>query len=117
MLKQRLKLWVKQQRLQKHLKLEKLEEDLEASYQVNSWGVRRLEVDCHIKSLEEEKNKQLLVEEELWRHQSRAIWIKSGDQNTNFFHQFANFRRNLEHIWEVLDENGQVHFGQEALKK
>jgi hypothetical protein len=117
MLKQRVKLWAKQQRLQKHLKLEKLEEDLQASYQEKTWGVRRLEVDCHIKSLEEERNKLLLAEEELWRQRSRAIWIKSGDQNTKFFHQFASFRRNNKHIWEVLDENGQVHFGQEALKK
>jgi hypothetical protein len=34
-----------------------------------------------------------------------------------FFHHFASSRRNSKHIWEVLDENGQVHFGQEALKK
>jgi hypothetical protein len=58
-----------------------------------------------------------MAEEELWRQQSRVIWIKSGDQNTKFFHQFSSFRRNTKHIWEVHDENGQVHSGQEALKK
>jgi hypothetical protein len=58
-----------------------------------------------------------LVEEELWRQRSRAIWIKSGDQNTKYFHHFTSFRRNRKHIWEVQDENGQVHYGQEAIKK
>ena len=42
--------------------------------------------------------------------------MKSRDQNTKFFHHFANSRRNKKHIWEIKDENRQVHFGQEALK-
>jgi hypothetical protein len=71
----------------------------------------------HINILEEEKNNFLLSEEELWRQRSKAIWIKSGDQNTIFFHHFASSKRNSKHIWEVLDENGQVHFGQDAIKK
>jgi hypothetical protein len=55
-------------------------------------------------------------EEEHWRQRSRALWLKSGDQNSKYFHQFANFRRNHKHIWEVRDDEGKVHFGQEALK-
>jgi hypothetical protein len=63
------------------------------------------------------RNKFLLSEEELWRQRSRAIWIKSGDQNTKYFHHFASSRRNRKHIWEILDENGQTHFRQDAIKK
>jgi hypothetical protein len=50
LLKQRVKNWAKQQRLQKHLKFEKLEEDLQGYYQESSRGLRRLDVDYHIKS-------------------------------------------------------------------
>jgi hypothetical protein len=78
-------------------------------------GMRSREVDEHINSLEKERSNLLLAEEELWRQRSRATWIKSGDQNTNFFHHFASFRRNKKHIWEVQDESGQVHSGNEVI--
>jgi hypothetical protein len=115
-LKNQTKQWAKQQRLQKLSKLEKLEEDIEAALQGISGGMQRLAEERHLKLLEEERNKLLVAEEELWRQRSRALWIKSGDQNTKFFHQFASYRRNHKHIWEVIDDHGKVHFGQEALK-
>jgi hypothetical protein len=58
----------------------------------------------------------LLIDEEHWRQKSRAIWLKSGDQNTKYFHKFASAKRNQKHIWEIWDELGQEHRGQEALK-
>jgi hypothetical protein len=116
-LKHRVKVWEKEKRIQNHLNLDKLEEDLHDYYQKKTWGLMSTGVELQIKSLEEERNKHLQAEEELWRQRSKAIWIKSGDHNTNFFHQFASHRRNNKHIWEILDENGLVHSGQEALKK
>jgi hypothetical protein len=59
----------------------------------------------------------LLAEEELWRQRSRAIWIKSGDKNTKFFHHYATHRRNNKHLWEVITEDGEVLTGQENIKK
>jgi hypothetical protein len=41
-------------------------------------------------TLEPERKKLMLDEEESWRQKSRAIWIKFGDKNTNFFHHFAS---------------------------
>jgi hypothetical protein len=73
--------------------------------------------DTQLKLLEAERDKILLAEEDLWRQRSRAIWIKSGDKNTKFFHNFASFRRNKNHIWEIRDESGEVHSGQGAIKK
>jgi hypothetical protein len=36
------------------------------------------------------------------------LWIKVGDNNTNFFHHYANFRRNINTIWDIKEENGEV---------
>jgi hypothetical protein len=83
-LKNRVKLWAKDQRIQKHLKLDKLEEDLEVYYQEKARGLMSTDADHHIKSLEEEHNKLLQAEEELWRQRSRAIWIKVETKIQNF---------------------------------
>jgi hypothetical protein len=69
-------------------------------------------MDLHIKILEVEPDKILQAEEEKWRLRSRALWLKSGDKNTKFFHKFASFRRNKNHIWEIRDEIGDLHVGQ-----
>jgi hypothetical protein len=110
-------LWAKEQCIQKHFKIDKLEEDPKIYYQEKSHGVALTDVDLHIKLLEEECTKLLQLEEELWRQRSRVIWIKSVDQNTKKFHQFASNRRNRKTIWEIQDENNLVHSGQEEIKK
>jgi hypothetical protein len=43
--------------------------------------------NSHIKHLEVERKKLLIVDEERWRLKIRAIF-KSGDNNTKFFHRF-----------------------------
>jgi hypothetical protein len=50
----------------------------------------------------------LKKEEQEWCLKSRALWIKVGDNNTKLFHQFANYRRNLNTIWEIKDEEGNM---------
>jgi hypothetical protein len=69
-----------------------------------------------LKCLETERNLLLLKEEALWRQQCRANWIKCGDLNTKYFHHFASSCRNKKHIWEIVDEAGTHHRGQQALK-
>jgi hypothetical protein len=34
-----------------------------------------------------------LMQEISWRHKSRAIWLKEGDNSTGFFHRLANSHR------------------------
>jgi hypothetical protein len=50
----------------------------------------------------------LLAEESKWRLKSRAIWIREGDNNTNFFHKFASYRRIVNSIWEIKNQNGHL---------
>ena len=47
-------------------------------------------------------------EEQLLRLKRRAIWIKEGDNNTNFFHNFANKRRNQNTISTIKDMTGDM---------
>ena len=70
-----------------------------------------------MKELETARNKILKEKEEHWRPCSRAIWLQSGDNNTKFFHNYANFRRISKHIWEILDDSGKVVIGQENIKE
>jgi hypothetical protein len=65
--------------------------------------------------LESKRNKLLIDREEHWRIKSRAIWIKSRDLNTNFFHQFDNQRRINKHLWEIKDDSGEVYKGQKKI--
>jgi hypothetical protein len=71
---------------------------------------------ARLKKLELDRNSYLMEEEARWRLKSRAIWIKNGDKNTKYFHHYASFRRNKKHLWEIMDDRGQSHQGQEAIK-
>ena len=41
-------------------------------------------------------------EEQLWRLKSHSLWLKSGDQNTSFFHKQYRARISHNHILENL---------------
>jgi hypothetical protein len=105
-LKQRIKSWAKNHRSQKLLRLEQLEGELQASLQEDSQEGGNRGRDNILKILETERNQILLAEEILWRHRSRETWIKSGDQNSKFFHHYASSSRNKKYIWEIKDETG-----------
>jgi hypothetical protein len=34
----------------------------------------------------------------------------------SIFITFASFRRNKKHLWEIKDDQGKIHHGQEAIK-
>jgi hypothetical protein len=115
-LKARVKVWAKKKRQQDLLALAKIEQNIDLYYTQLSMGASP-EVPVHtLTTLDMERKKLLLEEEERWRQKSKAIWIKSGDKNTKFFHCFASFRRNKKYIWEVKDDNREIHMGQQAIK-
>ena len=39
---------------------------------------------------------------------SRAIWLEAGDENTKFFHQFANMHCISNAIWECSNDDGTI---------
>jgi hypothetical protein len=58
----------------------------------------------------------LLEQEEThWMQRSRANWLKHGDRNTTFFHNFASARRKKNFIKKLKDGENWVE-GTEALK-
>jgi hypothetical protein len=116
LLKAQVKQWAKEKRLRDQLELAKIEEAIDVNYKQSVHG-SFFDVSAHtLCTLEAERKKLLLAEEERWQKKSRAIWIKSGDKNTKFFHRFTSYRRNKKYIWEVKDENGGTHSGQQAIK-
>lgn len=68
-----------------------------------------------LKSLEVEHKQHLLIEEQSWRLKSRAVWLKTGDKNTKFFHKFAFGRRSANAIWHI-EENGNTIHSTENIK-
>eukprot|EP00253_Pinus_taeda_P031081 PITA_31081 len=65
----------------------------------------------------EKKNSKKDEEEATWRLKSRAIWLKEGDKNTNFFHKFANSRREKNTIWRISDGKGGFYVSQHDISK
>jgi hypothetical protein len=33
--------------------------------------------------------------------QEQSIWLQAGDENTKFFHRYANKRKNINSIWKI----------------
>jgi hypothetical protein len=115
-LKKSMKQWHKEckQKIVSHIRY--LEDEINSRLQNCLEGSCIQLQDPLLKELEQERNKILKETEELWRQRSRAIWIQSGDNNTKFFHNYANFRRNRKHIWEILAGSGHIITGKENIK-
>ncbi|XP_074298255.1 uncharacterized protein LOC141629093 [Silene latifolia] len=59
----------------------------------------------------------LQQEERFWRQRSRAIWLRDGDRNSNFFHRVGNGRKQKNFISKVCDEQGRVFEATEAVSR
>jgi hypothetical protein len=116
LLKDKVKLWLADKKKKELIAYKNLE--LEIAHLTKHFLENEFcnEIRSRINSLENDRNKLLLAEEERWCLKSRATWIKCGDINTKYFHHFASYRRNKKHIWEVKDDLGQVHYGQDEIK-
>ncbi|KAM6569714.1 hypothetical protein CsatB_017699 [Cannabis sativa] len=59
-----------------------------------------------VNELESQLSDLLEKEEIFWQQRSRIQWLKAGDQNTKFFHQYANTRRQNNAIPGLTNEAG-----------
>eukprot|EP00253_Pinus_taeda_P027005 PITA_27005 len=57
--------------------------------------------------LEKYRSQILLAREEEWRLKSRVIWLKAGDENTKFFHNYAKGRKIMNTMWKLKNEEGR----------
>jgi hypothetical protein len=54
-------------------------------------------------------------EEMFWVQRARANWLKQGDRNTNYLHNFASKRKKQNTIKSLVDENGVRHEDRDAM--
>jgi len=76
-----------------------------------------LEIELSLGQMKSERNNILKGIEEQWRLCNRAIWMASGDSNTNFFHNCATHNRAQKKSWEIMDTTGVNITDQVAIKE
>ncbi|VFQ60129.1 unnamed protein product [Cuscuta campestris] len=50
--------------------------------------------------------KTLEIEDSYWRQRAKQFWIKEGDRNTKYFHNFASHRKRKNRLVRLRDERG-----------
>ena len=78
--------------------LQKIDADIGNLFQRRLLGVLTKEEITFLENLEDRKRHILLKEEELYRLRSKALWLQQEDNNTIFFHNYANYRKSVNTI-------------------
>eukprot|EP00253_Pinus_taeda_P032140 PITA_32140 len=101
--------WAKEKKKGEDERLAKIEMDLENLLDERNLGFISQEDKNTLVELENQKNIILKGREESLRLHSRAIWLKAGDENSRFFHNFAKGRKVANTIWNLpLPEGGMA---------
>lgn len=92
------KLWAHQKRLRDDQTLSEAERII-ATHEEDEGGIFPSQESKDLYTSLIAKRTQILKErEESWRLRSRAIWLTAGDDNTKFYHNFANDRKAINTI-------------------
>lgn len=67
--------------------------------------------------LKRELSEEYHNEEVFWMMKSRLTWLRSGDQNTKFFHVVTKNRRVHNRIKSLIDDEGKEWFADGNLGK
>ena len=66
----------------------------------------------------ESRKRTILCDREKEAHQkSRVLWLVCGDDNTPFFHKSVAHMKNINSIWKIRDDAGNLVEGSEAIAK
>jgi hypothetical protein len=68
------------------------------------------------KIITKEMNELLAKEEVMWKQRSRVDWLKSGDQNTSYFHRKASWRSKKNNITKLATDDGSVIMDDDKIK-
>ena len=68
-----------------------------------------------VNQLKWEINGLLIKEEKMWKQRSRVLWLKEGDQNTEFFHNRASHSYKRNRIEKLKNEAGVVCTNEEEI--
>eukprot|EP00253_Pinus_taeda_P008065 PITA_08065 len=107
--------WAANRKRKSNENLARIDEALSALEDPDADAYISQEAKERILGLEKRRAKILLDKEEEWRLKSRDIWLKAGDENTKFFHNYAKGRKNANTIWKLKDTDGREHSSFEAV--
>lgn len=51
-----------------------------------------------------------------WRQRAHVHWLKNGDRNTNYFHQYASERKRRNRLRKLIRDDGSVVTDEAAMK-
>eukprot|EP00253_Pinus_taeda_P006660 PITA_06660 len=99
--------WANDKKIREDVQLTTVEEELQALLDERNLGFIAQEDKARLVELENQKNNILKNREESIRLRSRATWLKAGDENSRFFHNYAKGRKVSNSIWNLpLPEGG-----------
>jgi len=61
-----------------------------------------------LKASEATKQEILEKEEHPWRLKISALWLEARENNSKFFNNYENFQKNINTIWEIEDQDGNI---------
>jgi hypothetical protein len=109
--KRDLKCWAQLFDDKENLSIQKLEESLQAVQQEGD--PRKVELK---KSLKEDLDHMLELEDLKWRQRAKENWLKFIDRNTKYFHACASQKNRRNLVQEIVDLNGKKWYSQKGIE-